>query len=61
MLNEPDRVTTAGAVFGSLAALALVVALLATYGGYVPFALTPTQTSEAPPLAEPILTAPSTN
>jgi hypothetical protein len=58
MLNEPDRVTTAGAIFGSLAALAFVVVLFATYGGYIPFAL---QTSEAPPLAEPIPTAPSTN
>jgi hypothetical protein len=61
MLNEPDRVITAGALFGGLAALALVVGLLAVYGGYVPFALMSTQTSEAPPLAEPIPTAPSTN
>lgn len=59
MLNEPDRVTTAGAVTGSLAALALVVALLASYGGYVSFPSM--QTSEAPPLAEPVPAAPGTN
>ena len=59
MPNKPDRVSKAGAITGSLTALVFVVALLAAYGGYISFS--PIQTSEAPPLAEPIPTAPSTN